>query len=53
MIGFHRHRIAARLGRDRFATAASLRAAAIDMIRSGAYAHPFYWAAYIVAGSPD
>jgi len=53
MISFHQHWMNARRTNNRFAKAASLRAASIGMIHAGAYTHPFYWAAYILAGSPD
>jgi CHAT domain-containing protein len=53
MISFHERWIEARVAGIRFAKAASLRQASLDMIRTKTYSHPFYWAAYIVAGSPD
>jgi CHAT domain-containing protein/Tfp pilus assembly protein PilF len=53
MIGFHRHWLEARRSGTPFAKAASLAAAARQLIASATYAHPFYWAAFSVVGSPD
>jgi CHAT domain-containing protein/Tfp pilus assembly protein PilF len=53
MIGFHRHWLAARGGKGGVAKAASLRAAARELIAGGKYAHPFYWAGFVVVGSPN
>jgi CHAT domain-containing protein len=52
MIEFHREWLASR-GKDApGARAQALRAAARKLIASGKYAHPFYWAGFILAGSP-
>ncbi|MGH9443788.1 MAG: CHAT domain-containing protein [Thermoanaerobaculia bacterium] len=51
MIEFHRQWLANR-GKSSFAKAEALRAAARKLIASGRYAHPFYWAGFILAGSP-
>ena len=53
MIGFHRHWQSARAAGSPLAKAASLRAAALELIAGGKYAHPFYWAAFVVVGSPN
>jgi CHAT domain-containing protein len=53
MIGFHRHWLEARRSGAPFAKAASLAAAARELIASTTYAHPFYWAAFSLVGSPD
>ena len=53
MIGFHRHWLAARGAKGSFAKAASLQAAARELIAGGKYAHPFYWAGFILVGSPN
>ena len=53
MIGFHRHWLKARRSGAPFAKAASLAAAARELIASTTYAHPFYWAGFSLVGSPD
>ena len=53
MIGFHRHWLEARRSGMPFAKAASLAAAARDLISSVTYSHPFYWAGFSVVGNPD
>ncbi|HET9793761.1 MAG TPA: CHAT domain-containing protein [Thermoanaerobaculia bacterium] len=53
MIAFHRAWLASRGKGSPFAKAEALRAAARKLIASGRYAHPFYWAGFILAGSPD
>ncbi len=52
MIEFHRRWLATRRKGSPFAKAEALRAAARKLIASGRYAHPFYWAGFILAGSP-
>ena len=53
MVAFHRHYLNARQAGTGFAKAAALRAAARELISSGEHAHPFYWAAFAVEGSPN
>lgn len=53
MVAFHRNWLAARHSGDPFAKAASLQKAARSHIAGGAWSHPFYWAGFIVIGSPD
>jgi CHAT domain-containing protein len=51
MTSFHRAINAALLKSGRVgARAASLRQAALEMLRSRAYSHPFYWAPFVVIG---
>jgi CHAT domain-containing protein len=52
MIEFHRQWLAGRGKGLPFARAEALRSAARRLIASGKYAHPFYWAGFILAGSP-
>ena len=52
MIEFHRQWLANRGKGSPFAKAEALRAAARKLIASGKYSHPFYWAGFILAGSP-
>jgi CHAT domain-containing protein len=52
-IRFHRHWREARQSGNPFAKGASLAAAARELIAGVTYAHPFYWAAFSLAGSPD
>jgi CHAT domain-containing protein len=52
MIEFHRAWLASRGKGFPFAKAEALRTAARKLIASGRYAHPFYWAGFILAGSP-
>jgi CHAT domain-containing protein len=52
MIEFHRQWLASRGKGSPFAKAEALRAASRKLIASGKYAHPFYWAGFILAGSP-
>jgi CHAT domain-containing protein len=52
MIEFHRQWLASRGKGSPFAKAEALRAADRKLIASGKYAHPFYWAGFILAGSP-
>jgi len=52
MIEFHRAWLASRGKGLPFAKAEALRAAARKLIASGRYAHPFYWAGFILAGNP-
>jgi CHAT domain-containing protein len=53
MVEFHRHWIEARRKGEPFAKSQAMRAAARKLIASQRYAHPFYWAGFIVAGSPE
>ena len=53
MIEFHRRWLASRGKGLPFAKAEALRAAARKLIASGRWAHPFYWAGFILAGSPE
>jgi CHAT domain-containing protein/Tfp pilus assembly protein PilF len=48
LIPFHR-----RLAEGHATKAASLRAAALDLLRTPRYAHPYYWAGFILVGEPD
>jgi CHAT domain-containing protein len=52
MVEFHRQWLQNRRDHTPFAKAAAMRAAALKLIASPRYAHPFYWAGFIVAGSP-
>jgi CHAT domain-containing protein len=53
MIEFHRRVIAERSEHRPFAKAEALRAGARRLLALGKYAHPYYWAGFILAGSPD
>jgi CHAT domain-containing protein len=53
MIGFHRNWLEARRSKGPFAKAAALQKAAVSLIAGGKYAHPFYWAGFILVGSPN
>jgi CHAT domain-containing protein len=33
--------------------AAALRAAALQLLRTPRYAHPYYWAGFVLVGDPD
>jgi CHAT domain-containing protein len=48
LVGFHR-RLAAEPG----SKSAHLRAAALDVLHNPRYAHPYYWAGFILVGDPD
>jgi CHAT domain-containing protein/Tfp pilus assembly protein PilF len=48
LVGFHR-----RLARDAGSKTDALRAAALDLLRAPRYAHPYYWAGFILIGDPD
>jgi CHAT domain-containing protein len=52
MIAFHRNWLEARRSKDPGAKAASLQKAALALIAGGKYSHPFYWAGFILIGSP-
>lgn len=52
MIGFHRSLLEARRSKTPFTKAMSLRKAALDLIAGSKYSHPFYWAGFVVVGSP-
>ena len=51
MIEFHRHWLENRAGS--MSKASAMRAASRKLIASERYSHPFYWAGFIVAGSPQ
>jgi CHAT domain-containing protein len=53
MVEFHRQWLASRQKAGSFHKAAALRAAALKLIATREYAHPFYWAAFLVAGNPN
>ncbi len=53
MIEFHRQWLQNRRGAGVLAKASAMRAAARKLIGSERYSHPFYWAGFIVAGSPE
>jgi CHAT domain-containing protein len=36
-----------------FATARSLQGAALKLLHTPQYAHPFYWAGFVVVGNPN
>jgi CHAT domain-containing protein/Tfp pilus assembly protein PilF len=48
LVGLHR-----RLAAERGSKAAQLRAAALDMLHTPRYAHPYYWAGFILVGDAD
>lgn len=48
LVGFHR-----RLASGHGGAAGNLRAAALDLLHSPAYAHPYYWAGFILVGAWD
>ena len=52
MVEFHRQWLKNRRDHAPFAKAAAMRTAALKLIATPAYTHPFYWAGFIVAGSP-
>ncbi|MEA2206049.1 MAG: hypothetical protein QOE77_2825 [Blastocatellia bacterium] len=47
MVRFYRH-----LNNPAFGKAQALRQAQLDMIRSGDYSHPYYWAGFVLTGRP-
>jgi CHAT domain-containing protein/Tfp pilus assembly protein PilF len=53
MVEFHRHWLENRSSAGAMAKASAMRAAARKLIASERYSHPFYWAGFIVAGSPQ
>jgi CHAT domain-containing protein len=53
MVGFHRNWLMARRSGEPFAKAESLQKAARSLIAGGAWSHPFYWAGFVVMGSPE
>ncbi len=53
MIGFHRNWLARRPASASFAKATALQQAALSLISSAKYSHPFYWAGFILVGSPN
>jgi CHAT domain-containing protein/Tfp pilus assembly protein PilF len=48
LVAFHR-----RLAADRGSKSAQLRAAAIELLRTPRFAHPYYWAGFILVGDSD
>jgi CHAT domain-containing protein/Tfp pilus assembly protein PilF len=48
LVAFHRH-----LAAERGSKAGQLRAAAIELLRTPRYAHPYYWAGFILVGDSD
>jgi CHAT domain-containing protein len=52
MIGFHRNWLEARRSDDPLAKAGALQKAALATIAGGQYSHPFYWAGFVLMGSP-
>jgi CHAT domain-containing protein len=54
MLGFHRT-LKAGEGRENsaFATARALQHAELQLLHSQQYAHPFYWAGFVVVGNPQ
>jgi CHAT domain-containing protein len=54
MLAFHRNLMTAPgNGTNTFSTARALQRAEIGLLRSQKYAHPFYWAGFIVVGDPN
>lgn len=52
MIGFHRNWLETRRSGDPSAKAGALQKAALSLIAGGKYSHPFYWAGFVLVGSP-
>jgi CHAT domain-containing protein/tetratricopeptide (TPR) repeat protein len=52
MIEFHRQWLQNRRAHVRLSKASAMRTAARKLIATPRYSHPFYWAGFIVAGSP-
>lgn len=53
MVNFHRHlqeRFSRRIGAPGMTKAEALRLAALRLLRSERYAHPFYWAGFVMVG---
>ena len=48
LVGFHR-----RLAAERGSKAAQLRAAALDVLHTPRYAHPYYWAGFVLVGDSE
>lgn len=48
LLGFHRG-----IAADERSKAASLRRAALDLLHTPRYSHPFYWAGFIIVGGAD
>lgn len=48
LVDFHR-----RLAAEGGSKTAELRAAALELLRMPRYAHPYYWAGFILVGDPD
>jgi CHAT domain-containing protein len=58
MLAFHRNlmtapKTASKNGGDAFSTARALQRAEVGLLHSQKYAHPFYWAGFIVVGDPN
>jgi CHAT domain-containing protein len=47
MVRFYRH-----LNNPALGKAQALRQAQLEMIRSGDYSHPYYWAGFVLTGKP-
>jgi CHAT domain-containing protein len=48
LVSFHR-----RLAAERASKSAQLRAAALEVLHTSRFAHPYYWAGFILVGDPD
>jgi len=48
LVDFHR-----RLAAEGGSKTAELRAAAVELLHTARYAHPYYWAGFILVGDPD
>jgi CHAT domain-containing protein len=48
LVGFHR-----RIAADPGTKAAQLRSAALDLLHNPRFAHPYYWAGFILVGDSD
>jgi CHAT domain-containing protein len=54
MVAFHRHLMTApKNGSMAFSSARALQQAELELLRTPKYAHPFYWAGFIIVGDPD
>ena len=52
MIAFHRNWLEARRANRSGAKAEAMQKAALSLIATGKYSHPFYWAGFVLVGSP-